>query len=100
MGAKRDFLKEEIKELTSALEKENKALKEATEEREKENALNIKTIKTAKEGFEAVNKALLILKAFYKQAAKAALVQVSESPLDAEGVAPEVASGSYQGNQS
>merc|ERR1719217_832572 len=58
---------------------------------------NMETIKTAKEGYEAVNEALLVLKSFYKQAAKASLIQAS--PVDEDTSDPGF-SGSYKGNQS
>merc|ERR1719217_1827042 len=58
---------------------------------------NMETLKTAKEGYEAVNEALLVLKSFYKQAAKASLIQAS--PVDEDTSDPGF-SGSYKGNQS
>merc|ERR1719324_1689863 len=97
LKAKRDALTEEIKVLTSDIKDETKALKETTEDREDEKKSNMKTIKTAKEGFEAVNEALLILKNFYKQAAKASFVQAS--PVDEDTSGPGF-SGNYKGNQS
>jgi len=99
LEAKRDALSAEIDELTTDIKDESFALASATDDRKEEKKENLETIKTAKEGFEAVNEALTILKTFYKQAAKAALVQVKASPLaevaDAN-VAPE---GSYKGSQ-
>merc|ERR1712087_521126 len=56
-----------------------------------------KTLSTAKEGLDGVNEALLILRTFYKQAAKAALVQAS--PVDEDTSGPGFA-GSYKGKQS
>merc|ERR1719217_407615 len=58
---------------------------------------NMETLKTAKEGYEAVNEALLVLKSFYEQAAKASLIQAS--PVDEDTSGPGF-SGSYKGNQS
>merc|ERR1719163_90994 len=57
----------------------------------------METLKTAKEGFEAVSEALLILRSFYKQAAKAAFVQAS--PVDEDTSGPGF-SGNYKGKQS
>merc|ERR1719217_1991201 len=65
-------------------------------ERKEEKETNMETLKTAKEGFEAVNEAILILKSFYKQAAKAAFVQAS--PVD-EDTAGAGFSGNYKGKQ-
>jgi len=97
LEAKEDSLEEEIKQLKSDIKDETKALKETTEEREEEKKNNMKTMKTAKEGLAAVNEALLVLKSFYKQAAKAAFVQAS--PVDEDTSGPGF-SGNYKGNQS
>jgi len=77
LQAKRDALQHEIKELKSDIKEETKALKEATSERNDEKAANAKTTKTAKEGLEGVTEAILVLKSFYKQAAKAVFLQAS-----------------------
>merc|ERR1719161_2632265 len=77
----------EIKELQKDIKEETVALKEA----------NMKTMKTTKEGLEAVNEALLVLRSFYKQAAKAAFVQASPVDEDTSGPGFE---GNYKGKQS
>merc|ERR1712139_310031 len=97
LEAKEDALTEEIKLLTGQIESETKALKETTADREEEKEDNMHTLKTAKEGLEAVNEALLVLKSFYKQAAKASFIQAS--PVDEDTSGPGF-SGSYKGNQS
>jgi len=101
LEAKRDFLENELDELASDIKNENIALKEATKEREIEKDENLETIKTAKEGFEAVNDALLVLKKFYKSAARAAsFVQTEESPVDAmKGATNPGFEGNYKGKQ-
>jgi len=96
LEAKQDELKAEIKDLKSDIKQESLALKETTKERKTEKDNNMDTLKTAKAGLEGVNEALLILRSFYKQAAKAAFVQAS--PVDED--APAVAKGNYKGNQS
>jgi chromosome segregation ATPase len=96
LEATEDALEEEIKQLKKEIKEESKALKEATKERKEEKETNMETLKTAKEGFEAVNEAILILKSFYKQAAKAAFVQAS--PVD-EDTAGAGFSGNYKGKQ-
>jgi len=96
LEAKEDALTEEIKVLKKEIKEETKALKDTTDERNKEKKANLLAIKTAKEGFEAVNEALLVLKSFYKQAAKAAFVQAS--PVD-EDTAGAGFSGNYKGKQ-
>merc|ERR1719253_2550802 len=97
LEAKRDELKEEIKELTKDIKEETKALEETTKERKDEKEANMETLKTAKEGLEAVNEAILVLRNFYKQAAKASLVQAS--PVDEDTSGPGF-SGNYKGKQS
>merc|ERR550537_1142655 len=76
---------------------EAKVLKETTADRAEEKAVNAKTLKTAKEGLDAVQEALLVLKVFYKQAAKASFVQAS--PVDEDTSGPGF-SGAYKGKQS
>jgi len=97
LEAKEDSLDDEIDELTKALEDERKTLKETTEDREKEKAENEKSMKTAKEGLAAVTEALLILKSFYSEAAKAASF-VQASPVDEDTSGPGF-SGNYGGKQ-
>jgi len=96
LEAKRDELNEEISQLTKSIRAENFALKEATKERKEEKAANTETLRVAKEGYEGINNALLILRSFYKTAAKAALVQAS--PVD-EDTAGAGFSGNYKGKQ-
>merc|ERR550537_2161253 len=76
---------------------EAKVLKETTADRAEEKAVNAKTLKTAKDGLDAVNEALLTLRVFYKQAAKASFIQASPVDEDTSGAG---FSGSYSGNQS
>lgn len=68
----------ELEELAAAQAALAKAMKEATEFREKEKVENTATIKDAKEAQEAVNQALVILKEFYDK--QAALLQGSQVP--------------------
>merc|ERR1719178_393309 len=65
--------------------------------RKEEKEANMKTLKTAKDGLDGVNEALLILRSFYKQAAKAAFLQAS--PVDEDTSGPGF-SGNYKGAQS
>lgn len=97
LEAKEDALTQEIKELKGEIDIMEKSLKESIEERKTTKAENMATIKTAKEGLEGVKEALVILKAFYKQAAKAVFIQAS--PVD-EDTAGAGFSGSYKGKQS
>jgi hypothetical protein len=96
LEAKEDALVAELKQLKGDLKDEKLALKETTEEREDEKKVNMETLKTAKEGLEAVNEAIMILRTFYKQAAKASFVQAS--PVDEDTSGPGF-SGNYKGSQ-
>merc|ERR1719263_2399908 len=57
----------------------------ATEDRMDQKAENVNSMKEAKEGLTAVNEALLVLKVFYKKAAKASLLQASPIAEDNPG---------------
>jgi hypothetical protein len=96
LEAKRDELEHEISQLTKDIKAETAALKEASDERDTEKKANMLTLKTAKEGLDGVNEALLVLRSFYKQAAKAAFLQAS--PVD-EDTAGAGFSGNYKGKQ-
>jgi len=97
LEAKEQALVEEIKHLAAQIKDETAAFKEATADRNEEKATNEETLKTAKDGHEAVSEALQVLKSFYKQAAKAVFLQAS--PVD-EDTAGAGFSGSYGGQQS
>jgi uncharacterized protein YlxW (UPF0749 family) len=97
LEAKEDALTEEIKVLTKQIADESLALKETTSDRKIEKEDNIKTLETARGGLAAVQEALMTLRSFYSQAAKAAFVQASPVDEDTSGAG---FSGNYQGNQS
>jgi cell division protein FtsB len=97
LEATRDELTAEIKDLKSDVKLETSALKEATADRKDEKEANMHTVKVSKEGYEACKEALLILKSFYKQAAKAAFIQAS--PVDEDTSGPGF-KGAYKGEQS
>jgi hypothetical protein len=97
LEAKRDELEQEISQLTKDIKAETKDLKDATDERATEKKANMQTLKTAKEGLDGVNEALLVLRSFYKQAAKAAaFLQASPVDEDTQGAG---FSGNYKGKQ-
>jgi len=97
LDAKQDELEEELSELSKSLKELNVALEEATDLRKKSKAENLTTLKEAKDGLGAVSEALMILKVFYKQSAKAK-VFLQASPVDEDS--PGAESGAYKGNQS
>jgi chromosome segregation ATPase len=96
LEAKQDELEEEITELNAALKDLTASLEEATRERSESKAENVATLKEAKEGLTAVSEALLVLKVFYKNAAKAKVL-LQASPVDEDD--PGAQSGAYKGNQ-
>merc|ERR1719291_42326 len=59
---------------------------------------NLYTVSEAKAGLAAVSEAIVILKSFYKQAAKASVSFAQASPLDEDTQGPGF-TGAYQGNQ-
>merc|ERR1719401_2523510 len=96
LEAKRDELTTDIDDLNSDIKIEKIGLKESTEDRKTEKEANMHTVGVSKEGLEAVKEALAILKAFYKQAAKASFVQAS--PVDEDTSWPGF-EGNYKGKQ-
>jgi len=96
LETKEDALEAEIKQLTMDLKVVRQALKSSNEERQAEKEDNLATIKTGKEGLQAVTEALLVLRAFYKQAAKASFIQASPVDEDTSGPGFE---GAYKGQQ-
>jgi hypothetical protein len=98
LEAKRDSLTEDIGSLTSSLSTLRDDLVDATKIRADDKAANLETIKTAKGGLVAVKQAIAVLKDFYKQSAKAALLQQKASPVDQDTSGPGFDSN-YQGKQ-
>jgi len=100
LEAKKTELSDEIKELGEEIKSLKEKLKEATELRDTEKTTNEETIKKAGEGAEAVGEAIVILKDFYKQSAKAkVLLEVSASPVEEDDPGAGF-SGAYKGAQS
>jgi len=97
LEVKRDELQAEIAQLQKDITALDKALQDATDNRKKEKANNLKTIKDASSGLGAVTEAITILSAFYQQSAKATvLVQASPVNEDTQGPGFE---GAYRGKQ-
>jgi len=96
LEVRQDTLEEELEELGKSLKELNTNLKDATKLRAEDKEDNLATLKEAKEGLAAVSEALLVLKVFYKQAAKAN-VFLQASPVDEDD--PGAASGAYKGQQ-
>jgi len=96
LEAKQDALEEELVELSEALKQLNTGLTTATQERADNKIENLRVLKEAKEGLAAVSEALLVLKVFYKQSAKAKVL-LQASPVDEED--PGAESGAYKGAQ-
>merc|ERR1719356_1215344 len=98
LAAKKDQLELDISSLTSAVSDLQTDLANATTIRAAEKETNLDTIAKAKEGLTAVTEAIAILKAFYKQAAKATVSLVQASPVDEDTQGPGF-TGAYNGNQ-
>merc|ERR1719359_447405 len=96
LEAKKDALEEELEELATSLKELNAALEEATKLRADSKAENMQTLKDAEAGLAATSEALLILKVFYKQSAKAKVL-LQASPIEEDDTGAE--SGAYKGNQ-
>lgn len=93
---KEEELTSELAVLADGINASQTALSEAEEIRKAEKVQNLDTIKTARGGLSAVREAINILKVFYKNAAKAVLLQAS--PVDEDTSGPGFA-GAYGGNQ-
>merc|ERR1719420_2827287 len=93
----KEKLEETITTLTAELKDLGSSLEKATDMRSKEKEENSMSLKDAKEGLEAIKKAIGVLKDFYKKASKALLLQLHVSPIDEDGA--QQAQGSYKGNQ-
>jgi len=98
LQAKQLALEMEIDDLTAALKDLKEALEEATEARKKDKKHNLHYIETANDGLVAITEAIMILKAFYKSAAKAALLQQHASPVDEDSPGAGF-DGAYRGSQ-
>merc|ERR1719321_469612 len=97
LEVKKEKLEEQITVLGGELKDLASSLEKATDMRAKEKEDNSMSLKDAKEGLEAIKKAIGVLKDFYKGAAKAkVLLQVS--PIDEDG-APTTGGGAYKGQQ-
>jgi hypothetical protein len=92
--AKNETLTADIAELNEVLPQLYQTLNETTELRAEEKEENLERIKTAKAGFSAVTEAIVILKTYYKQSAKAFLQRAS--PVDEDTSGPGF-SGAYKG---
>merc|ERR1719171_1434942 len=102
LEVKKEQLEESIETLTKELEDLNDALEKSTKQRADEKEENAMTIKDSTEGLAAIKEAIAILKDFYKNAAKnAVLAQTAVSPIDEKGGvgAGGQAQGAYKGQQ-
>merc|ERR1719230_1767239 len=90
-------LSADITKLNEGIATIDKAMAEATADREAEKAKNTETIADAKAASVAVSQATAVLKEFYAKAAEATvLMQQGKGPADD---APATFDGAYQGNQ-
>jgi DNA repair exonuclease SbcCD ATPase subunit len=96
LTAKSAKLSEDITELSNGIATLDKAVAEATSDREAEKAKNTETIADAKAATTAVSQAMAVLKEFYAKAGEATALMQSKGPAED---APETFDSSYQGNQ-
>mmetsp|Transcript_16846 Transcript_16846/g.39527 ORF Transcript_16846/g.39527 Transcript_16846/m.39527 type:complete len:719 (-) Transcript_16846:66-2222(-) len=97
LHAKQGKLLEDIQGAKESIAALQKALNSSTVDRAADKEQNLATMKTAKEGVEAVTTAITILKDFYKNAAKAKVfMQASPVDEDTTGAGFE---GAYKGQQ-
>lgn len=94
---KKDELEAEIEELEAAIDTLKNDLKEADDDRKTEHANNMMVIKTGSEGLRAITEAIVVIKTFYSQAAKAVSL-VQASPVDEDTSGPGF-KGNYGGKQ-
>jgi len=98
LEAKKGSLEMEIADLTSSKAALETALQDATSDRAADKSSNLADIKTANEGLKAVTEAIMILKTFYKEAAKATVLVQRASPVDEDTEGPGF-EGAYRGKQ-
>jgi len=99
LEAKKTALELEMDDLQESLRELKEALEEATTARVKDKKENLADIKIANEGLQAVSQAIMVLKTFYKSAAKAeTLMQVHASPVDEDNPGAGF-DGAYKGSQ-
>merc|ERR1719261_2231923 len=89
-------LSEDITELSEGIATIDKAVAEATADREAEKAKNVETIEDAKAASTAVSQAVAVLQEFYAKAAEATALMQQKGPAED---APETFDGAYKGNQ-
>merc|ERR1719502_205477 len=89
-------LSDDITELNEGIATIDKAMAEATADREAEKAKNAATLADSKAAETAVSQATAVLKEFYAKAAEATAFVQQKGPAED---APETFSGAYKGNQ-
>eukprot|EP00747_Dinoflagellata_sp_TGD_P143551 gnl/TRDRNA2_/TRDRNA2_176407_c1_seq10.p1 gnl/TRDRNA2_/TRDRNA2_176407_c1~~gnl/TRDRNA2_/TRDRNA2_176407_c1_seq10.p1 ORF type:complete len:693 (+),score=276.48 gnl/TRDRNA2_/TRDRNA2_176407_c1_seq10:88-2166(+) len=102
LSAEKAELTTDCEELAEAVAENMKALKEATEIRNKEKATNEKTLADSEAGKEAVTFAMTTLKEFYGSFLQTSKYTPPNAGRDGKTVgdmAPETAGGDYAGNQ-
>merc|ERR1719261_1440837 len=96
LSARSQKLSEDITELSNGLATIDKAVAEATANREAEKSKNHETIVDAKAATTAVAQATAVLKEFYAKAGEATALVQSKGPAED---APETFNSAYKGNQ-
>lgn len=97
LEATKEKLEAELKQLGKDITSTNEELKKAVDLRKKEKDQNTESLKTAQDGLNALNEAILILKSFYSGASRARVL-LQASPVDADTSGPGFG-GAYQGKE-
>lgn len=97
LEATKEELEAELKQLKKDKEETEEALEKAEGLRKEEKLENEETLKKAQDGLDALNEAILILKAFYSQASRARVL-LQGSPVDDDTSGPGFG-GAYKGKQ-
>jgi len=98
LEAKEDHLVAEIDALDTSISELKESLANADHTRKTDKAANLQTLSTAREGLRAIKEAIGVLKAFYKQAAKAKVGLLQASPVEVDTQGPGF-EGAYTGKQ-
>jgi len=98
LAAKKQQLELEIGDLSSAKQALETALENATSIRGEEKQSNLADVRTANDGLHAVTEAIMILKTFYKEAAKATALVQKASPVEEDNPGAGF-DGAYRGKQ-
>jgi len=97
LEAKKESLEAELKQLGKDIDEAEKEWKKADGLRKKEKGENEETLKTANDGLDALNEAILTLKTFYSASQYGRVSMLQASPVDGD-TSGGALSGAYKGS--